>query len=130
MNTEQTTLGSRRAMTLLELMIFLGVFSLLAVATMRCIGDGRLLRANARDRSVMTAIALSELERARTMPSSNLNGGRVERSDPSWPSGTVAAVELAPRPDGTWLLDVTVTRDGAEGRPSVRLTTIRPGGPS
>jgi type II secretory pathway pseudopilin PulG len=130
MNAKRTSHGSQRALTLLEMMIFVSVFSLLAVATMRCIGDGRLLRGNARDRSVMTAIAQSELERVRTMPAGDLNGGRVERRDPSWPSGTVAAVELTPRPDGTWLVDVTVTRDGVEGRPSVRLATIRTGGAS
>jgi len=117
-------------MTLLELLIFASAFTLLAVATMRCIGDGRVLRANARDRSLMTAIAQSELERARTMPAGELAGGRTERRDPTWPTGTAAVTEVTPRPDGTWLVDVTVSREGVEARPTVRLTTIRPGGPS
>jgi type II secretory pathway pseudopilin PulG len=130
MNANRTTSRHRRGMTLLEMLIFVSVFTLLAVATMRCIGDGRVLRANARDRSLMAAIAQSELERARTMPASELAGGRTERRDPTWPTGTAAVMEVTPRPEGTWLVDVTVGREGIEGKPSVRLTTIRPGGPS
>jgi hypothetical protein len=118
---------SRRGVTLLEVMIYTAVWTALAVATMRVIGDGRTLRSNARDRGAMVLIAQNELERARTLPSDKLTTGSTERTSADWPSGVKARVELSPRADGAWLVDVVVTRESVEGKPSVRLATVRPG---
>jgi Tfp pilus assembly protein PilV len=121
--------GVKRAagVTLLELLLYVVVWAMIAVCTMRVLGDSRMTRANARDRAVMTLIAHGELERVRALPAASLEEGRLRRSEPAWPSGVTADVEMTRRDDGTWLVDVRVERASVEGKPKVRLTTIRAG---
>jgi prepilin-type N-terminal cleavage/methylation domain-containing protein len=119
--------ASCRGVTLLELMVCVMLMSMLAVVTMRALGEARILRGNARDRAVMALIAQSEMERVRSLKASELTAGVQIRSDPAWPSDTTAHVELTPRDDGTWLLAVRVGRKSSEGKAPVSLTTIRSG---
>jgi len=119
--------NKRHGITLLELLIFLAVWAIVAVATMRVLGDSRVLRSNARDRSVMALLAQGELERIRLLPPAELAEGEQTVSRPDWPSGVSATVRIDRRDDGTWLVDVSMARESFEGKPSVRLTTIRSG---
>lgn len=130
MKTGYTKSGKSRGVTLVECLIFCTLWAILAVATMRVLGDGRVLRGNARDRSTMALIAQSELDRVRALPPQELKAGTTGRTDATWPSDTAATVSLTRRDDGTWLVDVRVARQSVEGKPEVRLTTIRRGGPS
>lgn len=116
-----------RGVTLLECLIYSALLSVLSVWTMRIIGESRVLRANARDRAAMTLIAQSELERLRTVSASELQEGKNEFHREEWLDGVNASVELVPREDGGWLIDVRVSRESIEGKPRVRLTTIRHG---
>ncbi len=111
-------------MTLIEVMIFCSVFALAAVSTLRVMGDSRVVRSNARDRSTMALIAQSEIERVRSLPAAGLTAGTLPRRDPSWPDGVQMTLTTTPRGDGTWLVDVRVARESLEGKPGVRLTTI------
>lgn len=120
--------GFRKGFTLLETLIYSAVFALVAVSTLRVVGDARVVRSNARDRSVMALLAQSEMERVRSLPPDSLTEERREITSPDWPEGVLATVETRRRADGTWLLDITVRRESIEGKPSVRLTTILPGG--
>ena len=117
-----------RGLTLLETLFYAAIWTVLALATMRVVGDSRTLRAKARDRATMVLIAQNELERARFSPAADLKAGKTERVDPDWPRGIKATVEMSERGDGTWLVDVIVTRQSVEGKPQVRLATVRPGG--
>lgn len=120
--------GNSRGVTLLELLVYSAIWGMLAVATMRVLGDSRMLRSNGRDRSAMALIAQSEIERVRAMPAEDLTEGSRPRADSTWPSDVAATVTLARRDDSTWLVDVRVGRDSVEGKPEVRLATVRPGG--
>jgi Tfp pilus assembly protein FimT len=117
-----------RGVTLIELTVYMAVWATVALATMHVLGDARMTRANARDRGVMTLIAQGELERVRQLPAAALKEGSENRKDPDWPSGVTATVTLKRRDDATWLVDVQVERESPEGKPHVRLTTIRAGG--
>jgi len=121
---------SRRGVTLLEMVIYCMLLSMVAVFTMRAVSEARVLRSQARDRNVMAAIAQGEVERVRAVPASRLAEGTETRTDPGWPGGVRALVTLEKRADGAWLIDVQVERESAEGRTPVRLATIRKGGPS
>jgi Tfp pilus assembly protein PilX len=116
-----------RAVTLLETLVFCALWTVLAVVTMRSLAEGRELRGNARDRTRMALIAQGELERVRAVRAADLREGVTERSEPGWPADVRTAVELSRRPDGTWLVDVRVTRESDTGKPPVRLTTVRTG---
>ncbi len=128
MNACPVLTRSRRAMTLLEVMIFSSILALTAVSTLRVMGDARVVRGNARDRSTMALIAQSEIERVRSLPADRLVAGSQAKRDPSWPEGVAATLTTTPRPDGTWLVDVRVARESLEGKAPVRLTTVVAGG--
>lgn len=124
----------RRGMTLIETLIYVAVLTMTVVATLRVIGDSRVMRANARDRAIMTLIAHDELERWRATPVSQLTEGTMPAQDnhqpagdKTWPAGTSATVSLKKMEGESWEIDVRVQREGPEGKPDVRLTTIRPG---
>ncbi|MBI5155491.1 hypothetical protein HZA57_09665 [Candidatus Poribacteria bacterium] len=118
----------KRSVTLMEMIIVCALWAMLCVGTMRVIGDARMLRSNARDRTTMALIAQGELDRIRQLPASELKAGTEPRLDDSWPASVHALVTLEERADGLWLLDVWVGRDSTEGKAPVRLATIRPGG--
>jgi len=116
--------------TLLEALIYCVLWAILAVATMRVLGDARILRSNARDRSVMALIAQSEIERVSSLPAEALTEGATTLQREEWPTDVTAMLDLERRDDGTWLIDIRVERDSVEGKPSVHLTTIRTGEPA
>jgi hypothetical protein len=115
-----------QAFTLLELLVYCSLWTVLALTTMRVIGEARVVRANARDRSILTLIAQDELERLRSIPTSQLSEGVTTRSLSTWPRGTEARIEIHGGPQQTLELDVQVSRVSIEGKPSVQLTTLRP----
>jgi Tfp pilus assembly protein PilX len=122
------TSSLRRGIMLLETLVYLAVWTLLAVMTMRALGDSRALRANGRDRAAMTWIAQTELDRIRQTPLKQLTAGVSTRTDRAWPQGVSATVELSRRDDGFWTIRVEVRRASVEGKLPVQLTTIHPGG--
>ena len=117
-----------RGLTLLELMIFCALFTLLAVATMRTLGESRMVRGRARDRSAMALIAQAQIEHARLLPASELREGETTVTNPEWPKDVEAVVKLARQKDNLWLVDVSVRRSSIEGKAEVTLATLRPGG--
>lgn len=120
--------AARRGVTLLEMLIFVAVFALIAVSTLRVVGDARVIRSNARDRAVMVLIAQTELERLRAAPPAQRMEGTELKHSPEWPEGTQVRVETTRHDSGMWMLDVKVNRESIEGKPSVRLTTLVSGG--
>ena len=121
-------LGARSGVTLIEPLVFVALFAIVSAFTMQALGNSRMLRSNARDRLTMTLIAQSELERIRSLPAAELAEGEDVRSDPQWPSGVAAIVRLAEMDGGHWAVDVEVSRESLEGKPTIRLATIRRGG--
>ena len=107
--------------TLLECLVFSAVMAIVAGFAMRAIGQGRMIRANAKDRLTMLAIAQSELDRARMAANAP---GVTERSEENWLSRTMAKTTVEAGPDGTRKLSVSVTRESFEGKPEVRLATL------
>lgn len=107
--------------TLLECLVFSAVMAIVSGFAMRAIGQGRMIRSNARDRLTMLAIAQSELDRARMEANAP---GVTERSEENWPSGTVAKTTVASGPGRTRQIFVSVTRESFEGKPEVRLATL------
>ena len=120
--------NSRRGVTLLETMVFVSLWAIVAVGTMTAVAQSSVIRSRAADRSAMVMIAQQELERVRHLPAGDLKEGTEERTLPEWPAGTVAEIETREREDGTWLIDVRVNRSTIEGLAPVRLTTLRLGG--
>lgn len=110
--------------TLMEALVFAALWTLLAVCTMRVVGDARVLRSNARDRSEMTLIAQSELERVRQIPPVELAEKTTTRTDDQWRAGVHVTTTLKRREDGNWLVTVEVTRESVEGKIPVQLATI------
>ena len=119
-----------RGLTLIEMLLFAALMTMVAGFTLRAIQDARIYRGNARDRNRMALIAQEELDRARALPAVELTEGVTELVRPDWPIGVAAQLEIHPREDGAWLIDVRVTRESIEGKPPVRLATIRKGGAS
>ncbi|MBX7247152.1 MAG: prepilin-type N-terminal cleavage/methylation domain-containing protein [Candidatus Sumerlaeaceae bacterium] len=117
-----------RGLTLLELMIVSAVFTLLAVVTMRSLGESRMLRGRARDRSAMVLIAQEQIDRIRQIPPADLKAGEDVRTSEAWPPGVEATVRLEPGPDKLWKIDVTVRQKSSEGKAEVQLATLLPGG--
>lgn len=125
-----TQMKSRRGMTLMELLIVCCGMMLLTVGTMRGLGEARLFRSAARDRSAMALVAQSELERLRTLKAPQIKAGvsRLEKH-PEWPGDLEVTCELKKRDEATWLALVRVERRSLEGKPTVELATIlAPGG--
>jgi len=114
---------AKRGVTLMEVLVFTAVLAIVAGFSMRAIGHGRMIRANARDRITMAAIAQSELDRARLERPAM---GMAQRTDAAWPSGTTATTTVSPGPDGTLALEVVVERESYEGKAPVRLATLMP----
>jgi type II secretory pathway component PulJ len=127
MRTRAAMTRRNRGVTLLEALVFSALWAVLAVVTMRALAEGRELRGDARDRTRMALIAQGELERVRALPAADLREGVTERADPGWPRDVRSAVELLRRPDGTWQVDVRMTRESDTGKAPVRLTTVRTG---
>lgn len=94
---------------------------------MRVVAEARTIRSNARDRSVLTLIAQEELDRLRALPAASLIEGSTINTLPNWPSGTVSLATVSRGPLQSWQLDVEITRESTEGKPAVRLTTLRQG---
>ena len=59
---------------------------------------------------------------------SQLAEGQITESKKEWVSGTSATISLKRIESGLWEIDVRVRREGPEGKPEVRLTTLREGG--
>lgn len=119
-----------RGLTLLECMLFCALYAILAVATMRIVGDARVVRSNARDRTRLAVIAQSELDRLRSVPAAERKVGVQTMTNAAWPQGTQVQVELKPAGTGTWNVEVRATRASIEGKPSVRLASVIAGGQS
>lgn len=116
--------NQHRAFALLELLIFVALWALLAVTTLRSLGDSRMVRANARDRNALAILAQSELEKARFAQQLPL-GTTAVFPQPHWPSGTQITLDVSPtQTSGILQLDVTALRKSIESKPAVRLTTL------
>ena len=120
-------LNKRRGLTLLETLMYVAILAITIAFTLRAVGEARMIRGNARDRAALVLIAQSELERWRIAPAAQLSEGAMRIENPSWPSGASATVSLRKTANGLWEIDVRVRRKGPEGKPEVRLTTIRTG---
>lgn len=114
-------MNRNRGVTLMEVLIFSAVIAVVSAMTMRAVGQGRVMRGNARDRITMAALAQGELDRARLTPP---GPGVTQRTDPAWPVGVVAETTVMEGPEGTTAIDVRVWWKSAEGKPSVRLSTL------
>lgn len=110
--------------TLLECLIYCALMSLLAVGTMRAIGDARMIRSNARDRTPLAIIAQSELERLRSEPPGARKAGTEKLTKPEWPRGTRVEVQTTELTSGTWTVEVRAARESIEGKPTVRLASV------
>ncbi len=117
-----------KGVTLLEAIIAFTLLTVIALFTMRAVGQGRIVRGNARAQHELLLLAQEELERVRAIPATELQAGEAEHQDSSWPSTVTSKVLLEKQAGGTWLVDVTLFRETIEGLPPVRLTTIRRGG--
>ena len=116
---------TRGGFTLLELLIFMGLFAGLSIATLHVLVDGRLLRAKSRDRQQLALLAQSELDRVRTLDLKEIRKIQSRRTNPEWPAGTEVEVFTEDGPvSGTTQLGVTVRRDGLDGLAPVRLVTL------
>lgn len=114
---------NRRGLTLVELLIFTAIITIVSGFAMRAIIVGRMTRANARDRLIMLGIVQSELDRLRVNAAS-IRPGRSERTDPSWPPASKMASIITARPDGLLQVEVEMTSKAIEGKPRVRLATL------
>ena len=117
----------KRGVTLLEVLIAATLLTVVALFTMRALGQSRILRGNARAQETMLLLAQEELERLRATPAGELAEGTTTHRGTGWPEKMASTVTLDQRDDGTWLIDVTVDRPAIEGLSPVRLTTIRRG---
>lgn len=116
---------NRRAVTLIETLIYAGIMAFVAVATMGALGRSAVLRGMARTRSEMLVVAQSELDRLRSLPATDLSSGVL---DGDWPSDMRVECQVADAPNALKLVRVTVSRDLAEGVKSVTLETAVDGG--
>lgn len=117
-----------KGFTLLECMIYCALFAMLAVGTMRVIGEARMVRSNARDRTQLALLAQGELDRIRSAPVAERKVGVQTLTKPGWPSGTQLQVELQTTTGGMLSVEVRATRSSIEGKPTVRLASLVPGG--
>jgi Tfp pilus assembly protein PilV len=114
-------------MALLEVLVFVALWGMLAVTTMQSLAQSREMRGNARDRTRMALIAQEELERVRALPAAELREETNERTDPAWPGDVKSMVTLKPVPGGNWSVEIRVDRKSFDGKVPVRLATIRRG---
>ena len=112
-----------RGVTLIELLIFSVVMMTVSAFVMRALGQGRMVRANARDRLTMLTIAQGELDQLR-LSAHALRASQKIYSNPSWPSETSATLTIKPGPARTWDVQIEMTRQSVGGKPKVRLATL------
>lgn len=116
-----------RGLTLLEMLIAVTIITLMAVSTCEVLGNAKVTRERARQRTELALLAQSELERMRAAPAGDMTPGESEQR----PEGTPASVSLerrvTAREDGLLELEVTARRAGATGEIVCRLTTLREG---
>jgi type II secretion system protein I len=120
----RTARDRRRGFTLLECLIYCALFSMLAVGTMRVVGESRLVRSNARDRTQLAVIAQTELDRLRTEPAANRKPGVQKLSRPEWPKGTQLEIETKGADGGLLHVEIRARRESIEGKPTVNLATV------
>lgn len=115
-------------LTLLETLVYLSIWALLSIATVRALGEARMIRSGAKDRAQMAWMAQEILDERRVAGTSH-DAGTFERLDLSERlAGTEAVFTVEEGPSGTLLLEVVVRRESLEGKPTVRLTTLVAGG--
>jgi len=112
-----------RGVTLVEVLVFTAIITLVSGFAMRAVSVGRMTRANARDRLIMLGLVQSELDRLRLNPAL-LKPGQHERSDPSWPPLSKMSTSIVARPDGLLEVEVRMTSKAIEGKAPVRLATL------
>lgn len=113
----------------MELLVYLSLLTLLTVSTMKVLGNAAIIRGAARERAKMLLIAQTQLDAARRLPAGELKAGESVGEDIGLPPSMTVMTRYTPREDGTWLVDVVVSRETIEGLPSVSLSTIRGGTP-
>ncbi len=116
-----------RGFTLLECMIVAMLGAILAVTTLRVLGDARQVRGNARDRLMLASLAQGELDRLRTLPAAEVRETTETLTKPDWPEGVALQVITRPYSAETWQIDIVAARQSIEGKPAVRLSTLRRG---
>jgi Tfp pilus assembly protein PilX len=114
----------RRALTLLECLLLMALFTIVVLGSMRVIIDGREMRAIARDKAVMLTLVQGELDRLRTSGADPAAAGTAIWREPEWPAGVTMSRTVTARPDG--LLDVTVEAQRPTHRRLIvaRLATV------
>lgn len=109
-------------------MIYCALFAMLAVGTMRVVGEAHMIRSNARDRTQLAVLAQGELDHIRNAPAAERKVGVQTLTNTEWPTGTQLQVELQPASAGMLSVEVRATRESIEGKPTVRLASLLPGG--
>jgi len=117
-----------RGFTLLECLIVIMMGSLLAVGTLRVIGDARMVRSNARDRLMLATLTQSELDKLRAERPTLQHGTRDLRNLEGYPEDVELRIAVEPHTSGTLYVEMLATRRSIEGKPTVRLTTLVPAG--
>ncbi len=124
--------NAHRGFTLVECLVFVAIWSSVSIASLYAIHEASLMRGAATQRAELAAVAQSELEYARALPSAELKpGAQIRVAADWWPANTSCTVTLTPQSTSSaaWLVDVQVDRATARALRPVRLTSIRRAGP-
>lgn len=111
--------------TLVECLVYIAIWSSVAITTMWALHEAELTRTQARQAAELALIAHSQLEHARAIPSADLHVGSADTTSDDWPAGTSCTVTLAQRSASAWLINVEVSRTMARPIKPVRLATYR-----
>lgn len=118
-----------RGLSLIEVLITTLLLAIVTVATLRVIGESRIVRSAAAIRTELTVMAQSALNKARLAPVEELSIGESPiEFPPESPPGMTGVLMVKELDSGHLEIDVRIQRDTQNGAPPVRLTTIRRGG--
>lgn len=114
--------SSRRGVTLLECLVSITVFTVVALYVARAIVEGRRFQGLARTHAALVLRAQETLDLARRTP--DLEAGTTVSGDGT----TTTTTRVEPHPGGLRLVVVEVERHTALGIRPVMLSTLIPGG--
>jgi type II secretory pathway pseudopilin PulG len=113
---------NRRAITLVEVLIYVAILPAVTLSTMAALSRGRLLMGVARERQNLTLIAQEELDRIRLLPPSELSDGVTFQAD-----GDVVTTTTLSRVGPHWEVQVEASRHTIDGLQPMYLATLRRG---
>ena len=117
-----------RGVTLLEMLFCAFIITLIAVATLSVMGDGRVMRERARQRAELALIAQGELDQLRCLPMAQLTDGQQTVQHEDWPQSVRVVETIRKRDDGFLELEFRAERKSPSGVLKVVLYSIHPGG--